>query len=395
MRTRSTNFVADRSSAQPKRATSRCRVLAWPAVFGLLSSFLISAPALAQQYELLDPGYFNVGNRWQFNLTIDGTASSVTWEIVRAELVGSTDTVVLRETSSNFSNDINVFLDDTAMVIAHIEETRLSSPQRVVSATFSDPLEKIPRRIDASTSNAVLGRGVWFSQVASDPNDNWTRTQDQLVSFVAREDLTVPAFPTTITTTRIVVNETWTKSTGEYGTACRWFWLHPTYGFVAADYHLQSADSAGSTGPLVVVSQRLDSFWSAVPDIRIDGGSTDPTSATAGDAIGISWREICLFLDKDTTHVTDVILSADTVVDSADRLLLNDVVIPPLAVTGTYDAAGSATVPADLDSGDYFIIARVDANDYVAELNELNDFVLNNRLAVTARNQAHRWTLYP
>jgi subtilase family serine protease len=107
------------------------------------------------------------------------------------------------------------------------------------------------------------------------------------------------------------------------------------------------------------------------PDLIVTA-LTAPTSAAAGATITVS----------DTTRnqggggadasTTRFYLSTNTLLDASD-VPLGDRAVPALAAGATHSASTSITIPAGTLAGSYYLIAKADADNTVAETQEANN----------------------
>ncbi|KPL09211.1 hypothetical protein AMJ85_07020 [candidate division BRC1 bacterium SM23_51] len=355
----------------------------WVALYCSLLWFFTPALLCAQTYEVLHEGLFSVGNYWQFDSVASTGGFATYWRIVRAEQVGSYDTVVLQETTPYYVDDMNIYLNQTAMTIVEINETRYGPPVQHIVATYSDPLEKIPRTVNASDLARQFGHGQSSAYIVENPAQQWSRTQEQFVSFVGIERITVPAG--TFDCVVLLVEETWVYNSGYWGTARRFFWMHTIFGPIAMNYEVWDYYPDGTLYSHSSVSHQLRLFVSAVPDLIVSQGSFSPQIADTGETVTVDWIEGCLYLDAATTHATDVYLTTDTLITANDVRLIEGREIPPLAAGQSVSVSESAPLPALLGAGQYYVAIAVDVSDEIAELNENNTFVLNGMLTAVAK----------
>jgi len=349
----------------------------------IMQLLAVPSGSFGQSYEVLNEGIIHLGNRWEFD-SVSGTVSfTTTWEFKRAEDVGGYSTIVLEEVSPYFIDDINVFLDSDAMTIVQIYETRTGAPTTHISATYSDPLEKIPRFVGPADNKRNFGHGESNSYVVEDPSQRWTRIQDQYVTYVGIEPVQVPAG--TFQCIGFVVDESWIYDNGWTGVARREFWINPVIGPVAMNYEVWDYNSAATLVNYSSVSHQLRSFSPASTDLVVDQASVSPDFVHAGEPLTVNWREVAYYKDSPATHSTDVYLSTDTLVTDNDIRIVDAREIPPLAAGQYYEAAESVPVPAATPSGPYYVAVVVDVFDEVEELSERNTFLLQNQVTVEAK----------
>jgi len=342
---------------------------------------LATRPARAQTYEVLQPGLFQVGNFWQFDTLSNGASLATTWQIVGSETVSGHNTVVLRETfDSIYVDDMNVYLDPTAMNLIKSYRTDFN-PTQHFSTAYSDPLEKIPRYVNAPDVGRAFGHGQSTIYLVENPGQLWTRSQDQAVSFLRREVFAVPAG--TFDCYVIMVNETWRYTNGYYGQAQRVYWLNHMVGFVAMDYAVYEYYPTGALLSSSVTSHRLRYFVSAAPDLVVSQGSFTPTTVAAGSWLTVNWREVCLFRTG-AAHSSSVYLSADAVF-TKDDILLGTTRIPALAANQLYITSASAVISPQIPGGSYNVAVVLDRLDEVAELDESNTFTLTGQLTIISK----------
>jgi len=353
-------------------------------LFGVLLNLLPADVLRAQTYEVLQPGLFRVGNSWEFDslLMPSNVAFTMSWQMVKTERIGGRDTVLLRENATPyFVDDMSVFLDQNAMTIVQVVETRYN-PLQHISGSYSDPLEKIPRFVSVGDSGRTFGHGQSASYVVEDPTQQWTRIQDQTATLMRTESVAVAAgiFPCVV----IRVNETWQYNNGWTGVAVRDFWLNHTVGPVAMDYQVWDTDPYGRVY-YSAVSHRLRRFIPAVPDLIIDQGAFSPNPVEWGQTLKVQWREACLYQNASATHGTSVYLSTDTVITSHDALLVDGQRIPAFLAGQVYATSATAVITPQISGGDYYVAVVVDSRNEVAELDEANSFPLTAKLKVTTK----------
>ena len=97
-----------------------------------------------------------------------------------------------------------------------------------------------------------------------------------------------------------------------------------------------------------------------------------PASAAAGGTITVSDTTANQGSAPAAASVTSFYLSANVTFDASDTLLQSRSA-PALAANGTSIAGTTLTLPANLATGNYYLIAQADGSGVVAELNEINN----------------------
>lgn len=109
------------------------------------------------------------------------------------------------------------------------------------------------------------------------------------------------------------------------------------------------------------------------PDLAV-ASLTAPTTAGSGATISISDTTRNAGAGAAGATTTRFYLSANASLDAGD-VLLGARAVPPLAALATNAGTTSATIPAGTASGTWWIIARADADDALAETQETNNLL--------------------
>ena len=375
------------SSNRHQRVVGMRRIVPGSFVVWVLLWFLPVVSSRAQVYEAMQPGLFHLGNAWQFQSravsgggTIDFT---MIWAMVGTQRVGGYDTVVLREdTSPYYILDMYAYFDQVAMTLPQTIETQFNPTQHIVSV-YSDPVEKIPHFVNASDSGRLFGHGQSVSYVEENPSIWETRTEDQRVTFIGNQVLTVPYGTFWVTVLR--VDESWRINDGRWGLAQRFFYMNHTLGPVALDYAVWNYDAYGNLVSTAAVSHRLIGFASGTPELFADQLSFSPGAAMVGQNLTVNWREGCQFRPATVAHHSDIYLTTDTLITSND-FRIGGLDIPAMAANGIYNASITGAVPAQVPEGQYHVGVLVDTANAVDELDEGNNvFVSTDVVTVTAQ----------
>ncbi len=100
---------------------------------------------------------------------------------------------------------------------------------------------------------------------------------------------------------------------------------------------------------------------------------TVPPRGAAGLAVSITETTKNQGAGLAAASITRFYLSANTVVDASDPILLPDHAVPELVPGASHAAAISLTIPANTAVGTYYLIAKSDAGNAVVETQELNN----------------------
>ena len=107
------------------------------------------------------------------------------------------------------------------------------------------------------------------------------------------------------------------------------------------------------------------------PDLILSALST-PTPATAGSTISVTDTTRNQGGDTAAASTTKLYLSTNTVLDAAD-VLLGSRTIPALAAGTSSTGTTAVTIPPGTAPGTYYLIAKSDADEAVAETHEGNN----------------------
>ncbi|MBM3333917.1 hypothetical protein FJY63_04575, partial [Candidatus Sumerlaeota bacterium] len=347
----------------------------------LLVVLCVPAVVCAQTYEVLQEGFFRVGTKWEFNSNADGRNFQSSLEFTKSETVSNSATLVLTERSPDYVDSMNVYLDQSALMLVKVVSEKITSPTSQVQTTWTSPLEKIPRFVNASDNARRFGNGQAAIVVVG--GGNWTLNQVQKVSFLNTETLPVPAGTFDCVVFR--VDETWEYTNGYSGKAQRTYWMNHQVGFVKRSQVIEERDPNGRTYRASKATHTLRGFTSVAPDLLSNEGAFAPDLASAGEVVTVGWRERCFFTTA-TAHTSSVYLSTDTLINSRDALLIRARAVPVLGAGGSAIVYTSGAVPAYLPSGQYYVGVVVDVGGNVDELDESNNtFILPGQLTVTAR----------
>lgn len=369
---------------QPQRFGETARGRARAAIVAALSLLVFPTTPRAESYEVFHPGIVRVGNGWQFDSVHDGAEYLTTWELFDGGQVGGHDTLLLRETAPyHYIDDMNVYLTDTALAINQDELTRFN-PTTNITASFRDPLEKWPRVVNTTDNLRHLGQGQWVSQVQQDPLQRWERTQDQYVTFIGVQSVTVPAG--TFNCVVFLVYEVGWLGNGWREEAARVYYMHRIFGPVAMDYAIQQFDPSNTVQATYTISHRLRAFQAGAPDLTLGIGAWfAPSFARSGDDLTIGWTESSLYHDTPTTHGTTVYLTTDTVVSENDFRLIDAQPVPPLSANQSINMVETVVMPAFVPSGSYLVALVLDDLDEIDELDENNTYFIQGTLTVESK----------
>ena len=341
----------------------------------MLVQIFLPAIVGAQTYEVLHPGLFYASNSWTFDSEWAGNRFTTTWQVTTATAG------ILRETTPYYRNDMTVSLNQVAMMITKVDETRLTSPTQQVVAEYSDPLEKIPRFVHVNDNKTSFGYGVSQSHIGgTTQTQTWTRTQEQKVTFLGQVSVTVPAG--TFDCIAIRVDETWQFDNDWYGKAEREYWLNRPVGPIKMVYKVWDYDPDGDLYSYSMVSHKLNSFSPALPDLIADQTSLAPNPVEWGQNLTLNWREMCRYQNTSKGHRTNVYLSTDTTISVSDIVLVNSLQIPQLNKDQTYPASTTTLISRQIPPGSYYVGIVVDSRNEVAEFDEVNTFTLPTKLTV-------------
>lgn len=354
------------------------------AIVAAAAAFLLP-PALiiADSYEVFHEGIVRVGNRWEFDSVYNGTPYRMTWEILAGQPIGGQNTVLLRETGSPYYiDDFYVYLTGAALTVNQAYSTQYN-PTSNLTSTFTDPLEKFPRVVNSTDNARNLGHGQWTVQVLQNPSQFWTRTQDQYVTFMGTEKVTVAAG--TFDCVIFRVDEIALLSTGWREVAQRVYYMHPSCGPVAMSYAIQQYDQWNNPQGSYSITHALRSYTLAVPDLTLGSGAWfSPTLVRSGDSLTVSWTEFSRYRDIATTHSTTVYLTADTVISDSDFRLIDALPVSPIAADQSVTLTESAIVPSVVPSGNYRVAIVLDTLNEIEEMDENNTYFVEGTLTVVA-----------
>lgn len=354
-----------------------------------LACWLVASAAHAQTYEVLNESIVRLGNAWQFDTVVNGNANHIaTWEFAGTELVNGQETLQLREVVYSGGTVVlsadtwNVYLTGS-FLMANRRVAMRFNPYGGVRETYTDPLEKIPRFVNASDDSRDMGSGAASVEDIGDPFHQSFRIQDQSVTFITTETVTVPAGTFECVTFR--VTEAAYIIGGGTERAERTYRMNDRVGPVSVDYSVTAFDQFGTIISQTLVSHRLRFLFPAVPDLVLGSGATfSPDRILSGGALTVAWRELCLFHDVATTHVTTVYLTPDTTISPDDVRLIDARVVPPIVANQFVDIVETAILPAQVPSGDYRIAIVLDDRNDVDEFDERNTYFIDGTLTVEA-----------
>ena len=99
-----------------------------------------------------------------------------------------------------------------------------------------------------------------------------------------------------------------------------------------------------------------------------------PPTVAAGDTLSVTDTTSNLGADPVGPSITRFYLSADPAVDAGDAIL-GAREVPALAPSATSTGATTVTIPPTTPPGSYYLVAKADADDALAEENELNNTI--------------------
>jgi subtilase family serine protease len=110
-------------------------------------------------------------------------------------------------------------------------------------------------------------------------------------------------------------------------------------------------------------------------DLRVSAFAV-PTKAAAGAAVVVSDTTVNQGAATVAASVTRFFLSANALLDAADRRLDGGRPVPSLAPGASSSGSTTVTIPADTEAGAYYLFAKADGDDAVRETQELNNTLL-------------------
>jgi subtilase family serine protease len=150
-----------------------------------------------------------------------------------------------------------------------------------------------------------------------------------------------------------------TSATIPAGTASGTYWI------------IARADADGTLAETRETNNQLTRTIQVGTDLAISSLSV-PMTAAAGQAITVSDTTRNQGAGTADASTTTLYLSSDTVVGASD-IVLGSRAVPLLAPGATDSASTVVTIPAGTATGRYYVIARADAEEVVAELYETNN----------------------
>jgi len=126
-------------------------------------------------------------------------------------------------------------------------------------------------------------------------------------------------------------------------------------------------------------------------DLAVTGGSIQPSTGRAGQAIDVTLRVANIGLYRSAGNWTHVYLSKDATYDPSDYLWIPGVSVPPLAAGQETSGVLHARIPS-VASASYYVIAHCDVINEVAEWDEQNNWKAIGVLTVPT--SAARWSWY-
>jgi subtilase family serine protease len=352
-----------------------------------LAGCFAPAASHAQTFEVLRPGFFQAGNRWEFS-SISGTLGfATTWEIVAVS--GTPGTVILRETARPgapyYVDDLYVTLDSVAMQMSKLYETQYNPTLHIeVTYTPAPGLPKLPRVVNKTDSNRLLGRADSAGHVVENPTQTWTSHQDQFVTFSSTQTISVPAgsFSDCVT---FRVTENWRYTDGWTGVAWRDFAISRHAGPVKMAYYVWDFYPDGSLYNYSTITHALVRFVPAIPDLVPSQGHFTPIATLpAGTTVTVSWHEDSLY-QASGAHVSDVYLSTDTVITSRDIRLARKSV-QALSAYGAVSLSAASAIPSGVATGAYYVAIVTDSLNQITEWNKANNtYLIPGKLNIVAK----------
>ena len=143
-------------------------------------------------------------------------------------------------------------------------------------------------------------------------------------------------------------------------------------GLAPGSYSLfAKADGPGAVGETNEFNNARFGFIQIGPDITV-AALSGPATAGAGSTIAVSDTTSNSGLGTASASITRFFLSADFNLDAGD-VLLQGRAVPALDGGTSSTASTSLTIPAMTQDGTYYLIAKADGTDAVAESNETNN----------------------
>ena len=146
-----------------------------------------------------------------------------------------------------------------------------------------------------------------------------------------------------------------------------------------AYYLLAKADGDDTLLEVTETNNVLYRALTVGPDLALNA-LTVPAAGGAGQSLTVSDTTANPSAGSTPPTNTRYYLSVNATLDGAD-VLLGSRAVPALAAGGSDSGSISVSLPAGTASGTYYVIARADGDDAVAETNELNN-VLSRSIAI-------------
>jgi subtilase family serine protease len=149
--------------------------------------------------------------------------------------------------------------------------------------------------------------------------------------------------------------------------------LTPPPGTAAGSYYVIAVADAGGTvaESLENNNTRTSAAVRIGPDLTVTSLSA-PSSAAAGSGISVSETTKNQGADATPATMTRLYLSSNSSFDAGD-LPLGERVVPPLGSGGNDAGTTVLTIPASTPAGSYYIVAKSDSDDAIAEAQETNN----------------------
>jgi subtilase family serine protease len=136
-------------------------------------------------------------------------------------------------------------------------------------------------------------------------------------------------------------------------------------------YVIALADADGAIGEIVESNNQRSVLIRIGPDLQVLG-VTAPSTAAAGAAIVVGETTKNKGAGDAVASTTAFFLSANSTYDPTDAAL-GSRVVPALAAGASQAAQTTVTIPAGTPAGTYYLIARADAANVVAEVTETDN----------------------
>ena len=157
-----------------------------------------------------------------------------TWEITGSESIAGYPTKVQRNTVRD-EHGAQLYREwfNFDLTAAYLREIGWRDDESVEQVRDNNPTEDVPVWVSTSASNLHFGHGLYRTWETAQPAVKWDGLDDEYITYLGRETITVPGG--TFTCTKVRDHGEWEDNGGDEGTETYTTWFHEDIGVVRAE----------------------------------------------------------------------------------------------------------------------------------------------------------------